>query len=266
MTLKTSDMAICAEVSQFTVREYGTQGLLGPVFRSRNNTYRSFDPRLIPQMYLIKTLRELGCTPQQIRDYGQNRTPERVLKMLRDYSAQLTDEFTALQSKMDVLHSRISLIEEGQSASPNKIGLCTLPEQAIRCSALEHFNEKTKTIERLRRAIGQIRQDGNIGCPLGYSYNSFYEYLEKPNQPSRLVSYDPQGPDVRPAGEYLVGTVCHSQTNGLLKRMHAYAARNRLEFHGPAYAVYLLDAASVTELEQYLLQIAVGVKQSVTKD
>ena len=213
-------------------------------------------------MHLIKTLRELGCSPQQIREYGQNRTPESVLGMLRGYSMRLSGELAELQAKMDMLQSRISLIEEGQAVGPGKIELCTLPAQAIRFSALGQNGEKNG-IERLRRAIGQIRQDGNIGCPLGYAYNSFLEFYEKPEQPAQLLSYDPQGPDIRPAGEYLVGTVScyYDQTSGLLQRMHAFAARSRLRFHGPAYTIYLLDVASVTQPEQYLLQIAVEVER-----
>ena len=268
MTLKTSDMAICAEVSQFTIRDYGEQGLLGPILRSRNSSYRFFDPRLVPQIYLIRTLRELGCTPQQIRDYGQSRTPEKALEMFRGYRARLSAEIAALQAKMDVLQSHISLIEEGQSVDPGRIELRTLPEEPVRCSALEYHDGKTKNLEHLRRAIGQIRQDGNAGCPLSYAYGSFSELLEKPDQPGQLVSYDPQGPDARPAGEYLVGTVAcyYCQTNGLPFRMHAYAARNHLEFCGPVHVVYLLDTASVVEPEQYLLQIAAGVRQAAQED
>lgn len=268
MTLKTSDMAICAEVSQFTVRDYGEQGLLGPIFRARSSSYRSFDPRLVPQLYLVKTLRELGCTPQQIREYGQNRTPEKALEVFRDYSARLSGEIAAMQKKMDMLQSRVALIEWGVSANPDKIALCTMPEQACRYSALEYGNENAKNLEHLRRAIGQIRQDGNPGCPLGYVYRDFSALLANPNRPAQVVSYDPQGPNVRPADEYLVGTVTcyYGQTNFLPRRMHAQAQRDHLEFYGPAYAVYLFDAASVTEPEEYLLQIAVAVRRGAATE
>jgi len=263
MTLKTSDMAICAEVSQFTIREYGEQGLLGPIFRSRNNSYRAFDPRLVPQMYLIKALRELGCTPQQIREYGQDRTPEKVLEMLGGHRVWLSAEIAALQAKKDLLESRISLIEAGLSANPGKIELRKMPEQSFRYSKLEYSDKNAKNLESLRRAIGEIRQSGNVGCPMGYVYRDFNELLENPNQPAQIVSYDPQGPDRFPAGEYLVGTVScyYGQPNFLPRRMQLQAQQDHLELCGPVCAVYLLDAASVTEPEQYLLQIAVAVER-----
>jgi len=43
--------------------------------------------------------------------------------------------------------------------------------------------------------------------------------------------------------------------------MYECAQRNGLVFNGPVYAVYLLDGASVTKREEYLLQISVGTKR-----
>ena len=265
MTLKTSDLAICAEVSHCAVREYSDQGLLGPVERSQGNSYRFFDLRMIPQIHLIKSLREMGYTPQDVKDYGKNRTPETVAAALRSNSARLAGEIAALQAKKDVLETYISLIEEGQAARPG-IELRTLPEQRIHCSAMGNLEgtTKTKNIERLRRAYGKIRQEGNAGCPLGYAYESFFDLLERPDQPTQLISYDPQGSTVRPAGEYMVGTVAcyYGEKNSLPQRMFKQALAGDLELFGPAYMVHLHDAACVTSPEQYLLQIAVQVKKT----
>ena len=106
--------------------------------------------------------------------------------------------------------------------------------------------------------------DKNEACPLGYAYGEFFDLLEQPDQPAQLVSYDPQGPDTRPAGEYLVGTVTclDGEKTGLPRRMYRHALENGLEFTGPAYAVYLFDAASTADAERCLLQIAVMVKKA----
>jgi len=263
MTFKTSDLAICAEVSQFTVRDYSDHGLLGPIPRSKSSSYRTFDPRQIPQIYLIRTLRALGYSPQQIREFGENRTPETVLQMFSDCSAQLSNEIAVLQAKLDQLQSYAALIREGQATQRGEVGIRHLQERAIRRSSLENRNGSAKSLESLRRAHGDIRHDGNAGCPLGYAFHNVFDLLEDPEQPAQLVSYDPQGPDIRPAGAYLVGTVnCHySEKTSLPSRMYSYALQNNLELSGPAYTVYLLDSISVTEREQYLLQIAVKIDE-----
>jgi DNA-binding transcriptional MerR regulator len=248
-------------VSQFTVRDYSDLGLLGPVQHPKNSTYRAFDPRQIPQMYMIKALREMGLMPQEIRDFGQNRTPEEALRIFRHCSEQLSDKIAALQAKQDIFDSHIAHIEEGMSANPGAIEVRTLPERRIQRCDLEHHKVKTKYVENLRHAHGKIRYSSNPACPLGYAYNDFLGLLEQPEQPAQLISYDPQGPDIRPAGEYLVGTVAcfYGEKNGLAQRMLKHALQNGLELHGPAYTVYLLDAASVTGPDEFLMQVAVGV-------
>jgi hypothetical protein len=86
--------------------------------------------------------------------------------------------------------------------------------------------------------------------------------LDDPDRPAQFVSYDPQGIETRPADEYLVGTdFCgYAEKSSLPKRMFDYALHNNLEFIGPAYTVNLFDAASVTEANQFLLQVAVQAR------
>jgi len=263
MNLKTSDLAICAETSAFSIRDYSDQGLLGPVPRAESSNYRFFDPRLIPQVYLLKTLREMGFSAQQLVEYGRSRTPEQAGEVLGRCSEQLSREIAHRQASLDMLRSYLSLIQEGQSASPGEVELRALPARPLRCSPLEDIGGKANAAQRLRRAFGRIRQDGNAGCPLGFAYRDFFDFMEQPDRPAWLVSFDPQGTDTRPAGDYLVGTerCYYGQTGALPRRMFEYALHNDLELAGPAYTVYLLDAVSVTGAEQYLLQVTVEVKR-----
>jgi len=261
MNLRTSDLAICAETSAFSIRDYSDQGLLGPVPRAQGSNYRFFDPRLIPQVYLIKTLREMGFSAQQLAEYGRDRSPERTSEVLGRCSEQLHRDIGRLQTNLDMLRSHIELIREGRTASPGEIELRELPARPMRCSSLEIVGGRMNGAQRLRRAFGDIRQNGNAGCPLGFAWRDFFDFMEQPDQPAQLVSFDPQGPDARPAGTYLVGTQrCYYGESGPLpRRMFEYALHGGLELTGPAYTVYLLDAASVTGAEQYLLQVTVEV-------
>ena len=264
MNLRTSDLAVCAETSAFSIRDFSDQGLLGPVPRAKGSNYRFFDPQLIPQVYLIKTLREMGFSVKELAEYGRGRTPELAGEVFGRCSEQLRRDIRHMQTNLDMLLSYIGLIEEGRAAVPGKIELKELPARPLRCSALESAGGKLNPAQRLRRAFTDIRQHGNAGCPLGYAWHDFFDYLEQPGQPARLVSYDPQGPDIRPAGTYLVGTerCYYGETGPLPRRMFEYALHGGLELCGPAHTVYLLDAASVTGAEEYLLQVAVQVQKA----
>lgn len=259
---RSGDLAMCAEVSAAAIAKYCDLGLLAPVAGERSDHISSFDVRQIPQFYVLKMLRELGLNKQEVLEYGTDHSPESVMELLGGFEARLTDEIAALQKRLDIVRSYLPLIQEGCATSPG-IELRALPEQRIRTNTIKYHSGKTKNIESLRRTFWDIRQYGNPGCPLGFSYNDFFDLLENPSEPAQLVSYDPQGPEKRPAGEYLVGTVAcyYGEKHYLSRRMSDYALKNGLMLHGPAYMVYLLDAVSVKETEQYLLQIAVGVKK-----
>ena len=261
MILKSGDLAMCTETSIAAITKYCEMGLLASVSGRKNERNGAFDPRQIPQLYLIKMLRELGLGMSELREYGQSRTKESTICMLQEYSERLAGEIAALQSKLDAIQSHTTLLEEGLTAKPG-IALRTLPERPIRRSALKYHSSKVKSVELLRYACGDIRHNGNAGCSMGYAYTEFSDLLENPNQPVQLVSYDPNGPEVRPAGEYLVGAVSiyYGEKHFLPQRMNAYAREKGLEFFGPAYSIYLLDAVSVANKEEFLLQIVVGVR------
>jgi len=262
MILKSGTMAMCGETSVTTITKYCKMGVLAPVSGRPNNCINMFDPQQIPQIYMVKTLRELGLSTEELKEYGQGRTKESTARMLNEYTEQLTGAIAVLQDKLDIISSHNALLEEGLTAKPG-IELRTLAEQPIRCSTLKTHSTKKKTTEFLWHACGDIRHNGNAGCPMGLAYNEFSDLLENPSQPAKLVSYDPNGPEIRPAGEYLVGTIrsYYGEKHNLPQRMATYAKKNGLEIYGPTYTVYLLDAVSVAKKDEYLLQISVAVKR-----
>lgn len=259
MKLRTKDVAICADTSPYVVREYIDAGLVGPIYRSKNN-YRWVDPRAIPQAHLWRTLQQLGFTMEQLRAFGQNRSPENALELFHDCDGRLEREIAGLQARQDMLRSYVSLIEEGRTAQPGEIEIRTLEKMPIHHAPLDLAEGEAYAYRRLCNCIMQIP---NSGSPLGYAYGDFFNLLEHPGRPAQLVSFDPKGTELRPAGQYLVGTaVCEDGVpTSLARRMLTFALQNGLEFRGPAYTIYLLDAVSVVRQEQCLLQITAGVEQ-----
>jgi DNA-binding transcriptional MerR regulator len=209
MLLKTADFAILTELSACTIRDYSDLGLLSPMQNGSSN-YRFFDPRLIPVVYLIKGLREMGFSLQQIAVHKEK--AEMSKELFRRCCDQLRLDISQLQARLRMMESYQSLVEEGLRSVPGEIGLRCLPELPVRYGSLEDLNRNMKRTtrqlekERLQRAYGQIRQNGNAGCPLGYVYRTISDFKGEADLPSQLVSFDPTGPDMRPAGEYIVGT------------------------------------------------------------
>jgi len=261
MKLRTRDVAICANISPYVVREYIDAGLLGPIELSENN-YRWIDPRAIPQACIWRTLQEAGLSMEQLREFGRNRTPEKALGMFRNYSDLLDLEITRLRRRQDMLSSYAALIQEGQFVKPGEISVRALAKKPIHRVPLKQAKGEADAYKHLRDCILQLP---NGGSPLGYAYNDFQELLERPGQPAQLVSFDPKGAELRPAGEYLIGTTVRDDETpaDLSRRMLRYAMKSGLAFRGPAYIVCPHDAISVDKQEHYLLQISVMVTQIV---
>ena len=261
MQLRTSDLAACTGLNSSAVRYYDERGLLRPAYRKEENQYRFYDPRQIPQFHLLKALQRLGFTTEELLEFGRSRTPENALALFRDCGDRLDAEIAELRAWKDMLGSYASLIREGQAAPPGKIAKRVLPARPMRFSPLGDDGD-------LRRAHTQIRENGNGSCPLGFCYEDFFELLEHPDRPAQLVSYDPQGPETRPAGEYLVGTAAcgYGETGGLPRRMFDYALRHGLDFTGPVYMIHLIDTASAADPDRYLLQISAAVQSAAARE
>lgn len=264
MNLRTTDVAICAQTSPFTIRELSDWGLLGPVSRTESGSYRQFDPRVIPVAHLWLKLKDYGLSQQELRELGQSRTPEVARTLFRRYSDRLSTEIASLQSSVDMLESFTAMIEEGQAA-PDGIEAHTLPAQPIRVSSVEPFESRVSSrlsiAERQRRAFLQLNQGNGAFYPLGFAYLDFADLLARREQPAQFIAYDPNGTELRPAGKYLIGTehCCYEESSTLPQRMFEYARDNSLEFAGTTYTVSLLDAASVTKAEQFVFQVVAGI-------
>ena len=85
--------------------------------------------------------------------------------------------------------------------------------------------------------------------------------MKAPSQPSRFFSLDPKGHECKPAGLYLVGYTrgYYGETNDLSEKMKAYADEHELEFNGPVYNLYLFDEISISDPQNYLLQVSASV-------
>ena len=258
MYLRTRDAARCAEISPYVVREYSDAGLIASA-RDAGNNYRWIDMRAVPQVHLWQTLQRLGYSMGRLREIGRNRSPENALELFESSDAQLETMVSQLRARQDMLRSYCALIREGLEAQPGAIEVRALPARPVNCAPLAGGG-----FEPLCGTLGQIGRQGNGSCPLGLAYGNFNSLLNYPEHPAQLVSFDPRGADVRPAGEYLVGTEqCgYGEMGELARRMDCYARQRGLAFRGPAYAVYLFDEACVANPENCLLQIAVEVKQT----
>jgi len=261
MMMRSSDIAILAQTKTFTLRKLCDDGLLGTVLRNDLDDSRLFALDQVPQVYLAKVLQELDVNTGRILQTRES--PQQALELFQRCSKRLQDEISLLQEQLDMFDSHANMALEGMRNKPDEISVRHCDERRVYFSALDELKDRRrKEYGRAARAHERIRKHGNPACPLGVSYDGFFDLLERPETPAQLVSYDPQGDDVLPAGDYLIGTTrCfYDEQTDLARRMFDYALQHDLDIGSPAYVVYLHNAATVTNKEDYLLQYSVKVK------
>ena len=223
---------------QSTLRYWDELGLVRPARRNEKTRYRYYAPDQVMEVNLLHVMGSLNIPLKNSMD---DRAP---LGLLRTCDAQLDEKIAEMLARQEMLKRYVTLVEGYQAVRPSGIEVQALPAHAIR---------------RMPLKKGAV-QAGNNGCPLGHTYLNLYDLLEEPDKPAQLVSFDPQGPETRPAGEYLVGiTVCrYGEMDGLPRRMLEYALHNGLDLQGSVYTEYLPNAGAAGA-EEYLLQVSVWV-------
>jgi len=157
------------------------------------------------------------------------------------------------------------LLNEGISATETEISLATMPERRIIMGGVNDFGGSESFYSELTRFYCSEHEPKlNLSHPVGGYFNSMDEYVNAPSQPTRFFSIDTKGNEQKAEGLYLVGyTRCYyCQGSDLPSRMVAFAKKNGLVFNGPVYNIYPFDEISVTDPDQYLLQVSASVKET----
>ena len=250
-----------------TLRHYDEKGIFHPAKHGdgEKNKYRYYAPTQFMVAKMIHVLTDIDVPLSEIKELAQNRTPEKIIKLFSKYKDIVSNEIQFLQGVHSVIGTFIGLLSEGICASETEITVAQTPERRIIMGGENSFDDSGSFYKELTRFYcAEHDQKLNLSYPVGGYFGSMDEYISKPSQPTRFFSLDPVGNDRKEEGLYLVGyTRCfYCQESDLPARMAAFARKNGLIFNGPVYNIYPFDEISVTDPEQYLLQVSASVKET----
>ena len=249
------------------LRHYDNSGIFLPVKRGEEfkNKYRYYSPTQITMVKMIQVLTEIGVPLKEIKELENDRTPEKVTKLLSRNRGKIADEIRYLQEVYSVINAFTDLLNEGISAAEMEIYVSEMPEKRLILGGLNDFSGTTKFFgEFIRFRNDPYEPPLNMSYPIGGYWSSMTAFLDEPALPMRFFSLDPKGHERRETGLYLNGYTrgYYGQTNGLPERMAAFAQKNGLIFTGPVYNTYLFDEISIADPERYLLQVSASVSET----
>jgi DNA-binding transcriptional MerR regulator len=249
-----------------TLRHYDQSGVFRPSKQGVKfeNKYRYYSPTQLPTAKMIRTLAEIGVPLEIIKDLAQNRTPEKMMKLLSKHRDIVTDELRFLQEVNTVISTFLEMLTIGISASESEIHVAEMPGKQIVLGDENDLENYVFDKELMRFCIAPHDPILNLSFPIGGYWDSMDVFTHEPGKPVRFFSLDPNGNDQKAAGLYLIGYTrgYYGQINDLPGRMLAFAKKNGLLFNGPVYKLYILGELCVTDQNQYLIQISASVKET----
>jgi DNA-binding transcriptional MerR regulator len=265
--LSIKEFAELVGMSISALRHYDNIGAFPPAKHgiAHENNYRYYSPTQITTVKMIRILNEIGIPLDTIIKLTKNRTPERMIKLLSRNRERVADEIRFLQEAFSVINTFLDLLYEGISVTETELIVRDMPEKRIIMSEPNDFSDSNSFFKEYTRFCVSPRESKlNLYYPIGGYFESMGVFADMPSQPTRFFSLDPSGCDKRNAGLYLNGYTrgYYGQANDLPERMTVFAKKNGLVFSGPVYLTYLFDEISMTNTEQYLLQVSASVTET----
>jgi len=250
-------------IEMTTLRYWDDIGLFSPEQRDPHNDYRYYSPWQIVAVNFVTVLRNLGIPLKKISEVENERRPENIIDLIEQQEYSLDKEIRKLQDARSVIHIRRELIKQGQRSEPASISVREMPERALILGPPNDSFAGHKSFYMPFVNFCDHAEDLriNLNYPIGSYHPTIESYLEHPSEPEHFFSLDPNGNNVREAGEYLVAYTLgyYGEFGDLPQRMLAYAEEHDLILDGPVYVVYLYDEICTKDPAHYLSQTCIPV-------
>lgn len=266
--LKISEFAKLAGIPRKTLIFYDEIGLLKPE-RVLENKYRMYGVKQLETASVIYSLREIGMSLTEIREYLVGRTPETFLTLLREQREKIAVKIERLCRIEAMLKEREEMTKRAAVAMSSE------PELKECQAELLFISEKVddSSEDRMEQAAYDFydlcdREGITYGYPLGAIVAKDSFLYNKEFVPNHYFFKFSQGEASRsnfekPAGLYLIAyeRVGYEFTRTVYARMISYMKEQGYCVAGASYEEYLLDEIAVKDPEDYLLQISIQVEK-----
>lgn len=267
-----SEIADYFNISAQTLRYYDRIGLLKPEKVSEGSGYRLYEMRQIGILYLIRELKQLGLSLNQIKSYCQTKDISELKHSLEETLADLNQQINSLQQIQrhteDYLR-RIQLLESAR----NKDAYIELRPMQERYAYILEINY---TIDRLQDYIAMM-QESYAHSPLRSAepgrvvlgirqqeleqksvrvYHTIGHMLDCPVADAKVRTY--------PAGLFAIA--CHlggyDTIASTYKKLLAYIDAHGYRIIGDSLEISVVDTAYTENSDEFVTEIQIPVVEN----
>lgn len=253
-------------VNKKTLFHYDNIGLFSPEI-VKDNGYRYYSHNQIDIFIVILSLKEVGMSLLEIKDFIDNRNPNKLLEVFKDQKEIVDKEIEKLKNISSLIETKIKITEEGRSINKNIFKLEEQEEELLFLSnKLKSTNLNYDVTTFMDHVKERINRNIVSGYPIGViiskealiskrytDYDYFYTKLNAENKNVEAI--------VKPKGLYAVAYMkgYYDKTSGVYKELLEFIKDNNLYISGYSYEDGLLDDISVSKHDDFVQKISIKV-------
>lgn len=262
----TAEFAKLIGVTKHTLFHYDKMGVFSPEVKLEND-YRLYSYTQIDAFLVISTLKELGMSLREIKNYLDKRNPEDFILLLEEKEIEMEEKIEKLTQMKKHISNKASLTRESLSIRENHIFITAEEEEwMLVTNILEAEDTRdmgiliSKHISNCKNqglftpsSIGHIIHIHDVKARNYLKYSYFFTKINHKKDEKKI--------HLKRAGRYL--NIFHKNgffsTSKAYENLLEYAQKNNLALDSYFYEDIILDELSVNSYEDYTLKICIRI-------
>lgn len=261
---KISEIARLYDIGVDSLRYYERLGILHP--RRDSNGYRLYHLTDMYKLNMIRDLRRLNFSMEQIKSYLEGQTVDHTLDLLRQEQDLVRTQIQELETKARLLQKRIATLERARTIRPGVITTKTLPPRP--CVQISQHITRDEEMDFVMKKLHRKHEDKlrDFGNQIFGAFLAMKELMAgTPNVYDGVFSVLEEGardPDfILPAGVYLSSFYQggYQQNRARVQELLSYAGAQGLHLAGTPFELYEIDNRDTAREEEFLTEIQVAI-------
>ncbi|MDB0441508.1 MerR family transcriptional regulator [Clostridioides difficile] len=263
----TGEFAKLCGISKQTLIFYDKIGIFSPEYKDRNN-YRYYSVYQYDTLDILQSLREIGMSLEEIKEYIKNRSPQLCVEMLKEEEIKIRKKIKKLKQISSKIQNRINTTVEGISRIDNEEIYISnrCEEYLVLSSDLSSINDGNFMMELIDFTnycksrnlyqgyeLGAIISNENIKNENYLNISSFYLKINKKIKDKKLY--------IKPEGMYAcikhIGRYEDSYKS--YEKLKKYIYDNNYKIIGNSYEESILDFFCESNEENYMTEISIQI-------
>lgn len=262
---KIGEISKLYHISVDALRYYEEIGLLHPT--RAESGYRFYSIHDIWQLNVIRDLREIGFSMEQIRESLTSHSTDSTLHLLEQEQKVIQAKLESLQKLSQNVKKRLDTIHTAQNLPFGTITQAYFP--ARRCHSISEGYTKAEEMDILIKRL--INMDQNDLYIIGNNQVGTVIPLDSVSTKSTITYQsvfvlDEHGDTIIPEGTYLSIAYrgSYDKSTDYCRQLTEYAAKNQFTITGDILEFLWIDIHTTAEEEEYVTQLQMRVEAGNT--